>query len=310
MDDFGARTYFLDTYEEDGMQLMPEDTQQRRENLFLYYLSMHHSFLLEPGYLRRVNSVDVLFQDTAKLSQTDDCDGHSERGETLPSSHERKRKRSSQVSLARSLSLDSLASPGLGSGAFCITPTASGTFLSRRISRSASKGEADPVESPKKRTFPSHSPIHEHVDPPISPDNLLQDPSILIVSNGDSNTPHLRHRPPPLPHIPSPQVSFSPPPHSPYREQSSGDNYDNLYDSGPSRSSTGRRSRSSTGSKTDSISRGGSGSTRPQATNGNATKPDVDVGGAKTWLIPAAAAVVAVSAVALIAGFFYTRKRT
>ena len=296
----------MDTYED--AQLLAEQDQQR-EARFRDYLAMYHAFLLEPGYPRRVNSVEVLFQDMTTLSQSgrDDCNND---GEETPTSLRPRRKRSSQVSLARSLSLDSLASPGLGSGAFCITPTASGTFMSRRYSRSASKGDATPVESPKKRTFPTHSPIHEYMDvgppPSTSPENQPADKSLAIVSTPTSNTPQHRRRPPPLPlTTPSPQLSVSPPPPiPPLEEQSSGDNYDSLYDSGPSRSSTGQGTHSPS-AKSDSSSSGkggvvggGSHSKRPKSTN------------TKSWLIPAVATVVTVSAVALIAGFFYMRRKS
>ena len=122
-----------------------------------------------------------------------DIDGNS-------TNHKPARKRSSQISLARSLSADSLASPGLGSGAFCENPTASTTFLSRRISRSASRNPAPPAESPTKRAFPRpHSPIVEHVDYPI----VLDPPQAGIFSavpkgGKQLDDSHSHTNPPPL----------------------------------------------------------------------------------------------------------------
>ena len=212
------RQHYLDTYEENWPLPKEEEEEKEeeapltKEEIFLSYLALQHPFLAEePDYLRRVNSVEVLFQEKSDPSDdaSDDVDYNNDIDEnsinhTMP----RRRKRSSQISLARSLSADSLASPGLGSGAFCPSPTASMTFLSRRISRSgASRNPAPPAESPTKRAPPSshpppyshphpHSPIMEQVDYPILQNPLQSGSTNNIISTSIPKGTQVR--PPPI----------------------------------------------------------------------------------------------------------------
>ena len=64
------RVPYLDTYEDDwptpGEEAIRTPT---KEEIFLSYLAFHHPFLAEdPDYLRRVNSVEVLFQENTDPS--------------------------------------------------------------------------------------------------------------------------------------------------------------------------------------------------------------------------------------------------
>jgi hypothetical protein len=337
----------LDTYENNWP--LPEEEEEgeeeaplTKEDIFLSYLAMHHPFLAEePDYLRRVNSVEVLFQENTDPSTdgapdingyNNDIDGNST-DHTVP-----RRKRSSQVSLARSLSADSLASPGLGSGAFCVSPTASTTFLSRRMSRSASRSPAPPAESPTKRAFPPpHSPILEQVDYPIV-QNPLQSSSSSIIST--SVAKGSQARPPPISilvpnsaavnpiqyhpvslstgptpppqspvHVPSSQVSVSTSLSSVapyYQGQSSGENYEHLYDSDPSRSNSTNSDTGSNVSKPNS--RKGNGMQYQTRSDGKdkERQSDTRVGPPK-WVVPVAIVTVGV---VLIAGYFYMKKKS
>ena len=329
------RVPYLDTYEDDwptpGEEVIRTPT---KEEIFLSYLAFHHPFLAEdPDYLRRVNSVEVLFQENTDPSDDapdiigcNDIDRNS-------TNHKPARKRSSQISLARSLSADSLASPGLGSGAFCVSPTASATFLSRRISRSASKNPAPPAESPTKRAFPRpRSPIVEHVDYPIVLDppqsgifsvvpkggKQLDDshshtnpsPLTSLVHNQAPLTEtHPVSLPPQLPvHVPSPQVSVSPSSSSmpPYQGQSSGETYEHLYDSDPSRSN----SANSDASELKLGNKKSNGIQHQTRTDGKRKEPHPEAAhvGAPKWVVPIA--IVTVGAVALIASYYYFRRRS
>ena len=324
-----GRGYYLDTYEDDWASL-EEVPPPTREEIFLTYLLTHHPYLLEePNYLKRVNSVDVLFQENTEPSDnvppSSDVNNDGE-----ATNHKPARKCSSQMSLARSLSADSLASPGLGSGAFCASPTASSTFLSRRFSRTgALKNPAPPAESPTKSAFPpSHSPIMEQVDYP-----LLQEPpqsGIISVSKGGKqpgNSPS-HTRPPPLPsltpnpappmphpvslpppfpvHVPSPQVSVGPSPMPPYHGQSSGDNYEYLYDSGPSRSNSSNSDAGSHASKVNSENKKSNGVQHQTKTDGKHKEPQPRIG-TNTWVVPVAIVTVGV---VLIAGYYYLKRRS
>ena len=309
------------------------------EDRFQSYLALHHPYLFEPGYLRRVNSVDVLFQDnTAKFVDVlssfpepedyYDCPQTPADGET-PSNKRPTRKRSSQMSLARSLSLDSLASPGLTSGAFCMTPSASSTFLTRRISRSASRSPAPPAESPTKRVFPTHSPIHEHkhIDS-FLPDAPTNDKSITVVSNDPNQhsrtlvrprpliLPHPPEQHPPVSQIsvssPTPPISTTTPPSA--VSQSSGDNYDSLYDSGPSRTNTGESADSANSKSNKSVTKSENGSVSNSVHSRSQNGRDRNRNGkeqedTKKWVVPVVA-VVTVSAVVLIAGYFYLKRKS
>lgn len=349
LNESGRSRYNLDTCEE--AKLSAEDHRLRNENLLLVYLERHHPFLLEPGYLRRVNSVDVLFQDFSATSlehgfssEFVDCDEDSmpsaQPDEQTPTSNKQIRKRSSQMSFARSLSLDSLASPGLVGGAFCVSPTSSTNF-NRRGSRSASRSPAPPVESPKKRAFPSQSPIHEHAGNqsafPGSPflpieivsgdtdrrshtlprprTPLLVRPKPVHVPTPMPRPSALPH-PPPVVHVPSSQNSFSsttPPPS--YEGQSSGDNYDSLYDSGPSRSNTNQsvdstNPRSTSSTKTNSNHANGN-----SVTSNSQVRSDIKMSkrgtsiNAKTWVVPVAVVTIGAAAV-LIASYYFLRRRS
>lgn len=333
------RVPFLDTYEDEWPATGEEVARTRtptKEEIFLSYLAFHHPFLAEdPDYLRRVNSVDVLFQENTDPSDDDvpdsscnDIDGNS-------TNHKPRRKRSSQISLARSLSVDSLASPGLGSGAFCVSPTASTTtFLSRRISRSASRNPAPPAESPTKRAFPRpHSPIVEHVDYPMvldppqsgiivipkggkkvddSQSHIKAPPLTSLVSNPAPPTePHPVSLPPQPPvHVPTPQVSVSPsssssPSVPPYQGQSSGETYEHLYDSDPSRSNSAD---SNTASKLNSGNKKSNGVQHQTKTDGkHEPQPEAAQVGTPKWVVPVAIVTVGV---ALIAGYYYFRRRS
>ena len=311
MNEVARTTYRLDTYEDDLAQQYSgqDDDPPTKEELSLSYLVMHHPFRAEPGYLRRVNSIEVLFQDNA---ESPDGTSSPEIDQTVSESAGcvQRRKRSSQISLARSLSADSLASPGLSSGTFCASPTAS-TFMTRRISRSASRSPAQPIESPTKRAFPSQSPIHEHVDYPSPQDPPSEENSIVIVAKDPKRlgSPYPR-TPPKEIHEHSPQVPPSPPPLPPSRGQSSGDNYDNLYDSDPSRSNTSDPGTNTAASRSDSTSTTSSSSQhQPPTTNGKHTKKDTHVHvGTKMWVV--VPVVVATLGVALIAGYYCMKRRT
>ena len=349
------RQPYLDPYEENWP--LPEEEEEEeeapltKEEIFLSYLALHHPFLAEePDYLRRVNSVEVLFQEKSdpsddapdNIDYNNDIDGNST-NHTMP----RRRKRSSQISLARSLSADSLASPGLGSGAFCASPTASTTFLSRRISRSASRNPAPPAESPTKRAPPPshppphphphpHPPIMEQVDYPIVQNPLQSGSTNNIISTSVSKG--TQARPPPISilvpnpatststanppiqypvslspsssvHVPSSQVSVSTSPSSVgpyYQVQSSGENYEHLYDSDPSRSNSAN---SDTGSNVSKPNSGKSKGVQHQMkTNGKdkERQPETHVGPPK-WVVPVAIVTVGV---ALLAGYFYMKRQS
>ena len=350
MNEVDRNRYYLDLYEDDWLPPAQDDKYHlKNEDLFRSYLAIHHPFLLEPGYLRRVNSVDVLFQDqcdseSSKVAPSYDIvDGNGDEdalGNYPPST---RRKRSSQVSLARSLSLDSLASPGLSSGIFCLSPTASATFLSQKINRSASRGAATPAESPVKRGFPTHSPIHERAE---CAESHMNNVSIAIVSDDTyrrrastlpsphplplsrPNTPTLP-RPHPLPlsrpntptshstvHVSSSQnsVTSSLPPTPPtYEGQSSEDNYDSLYNSRPLRSNTSHSTSadpiSDPDNKIDKTSKTSqtSGAT-DDASHHPTTVNERTLADTKKWVVPVA--IVTIGAVALIAGYCYMKRRS
>ena len=338
MNEIGQGPY-LETYE-DTWPHPEEEAPLTKEDIFLSYLALHHPFLAEePDYLRRVNSVEVLFQESTDPSDgapdiidCNDIDGN------LVNHKPRRRKRSSQVSLARSLSADSLASPGLGSGAFCVSPTASTTFLSRRISRSASRNPAPPAESPTKRAFPPprpHSPIVEQVDYPDYP-IVNNPPQSTIISTSVSKGSHSQARPPPISilvpnpasskphpvslppapsspvHVPSPLVSVSTSSSSsvpPYQGQSSGETYEHLYDSDPSRSNSANLDTNShNATKLNSGNKMSNGVQHQTKTDGKRkeTQPETHMGPPK-WVVPVAIVTVGV---ALIAGYFYMKKRS
>ena len=326
-----GRVPYLDTYE-DNWPHSEETAPLTKEEIFLSYLALHHPFLAEePDYLRRVNSVEVLFQENTDPSDgAPDIIGCNDIDRDSTNHKPRSRKCSSQISLARSLSADSLASPGLGSGAFCVSPTASTTFLSRRISRSALRNPAPPAESPTKRVFPPprpHSPIVEHVDYPV----VENPPQSGIISTSVSKGSHSQTRPPPIsilvpnpassiPHpvslppaplspvrVPSPQVSVSTSPSSsmpPYQGQSSGETYEHLYDSDPSRSNSAN---TDTSTKLNLGNKKSSGVQHQTKTDGKRaeTQPETHVGPPK-WVVPVAIVTIGV---ALIAGYFYMKKR-
>ena len=348
------RVPLLGTYEDNWPPPKEkEETPLTKEDIFLSYLALHHPFLAdEPDYLRRVNSVEVLFQENTDPSDDDPDIISSNEVDGNPTNHNNRprRKRSSQISLARSLSADSLASPGLGSGAFCMSPTASTTFLSRRISRSASRNPAPPAESPTKLkgAFPpplphphsSHppSPIMEHVDYPT-----IQDPpQSSIISTGVSKGSHSQTRPPPvsilvpnpanpIQHPVSIAPTLTPPPSSPgrvpssqvsvcttpssslppyYQGQSSGETYEHLYESDPSRSNSAAISDTgSHGSKSNSESTKKSNGIQHQTKTNGKTKEirsEIRVGPPK-WVVPVAIVTVGM---ALIAGYFYMKRKS
>ena len=341
MNEVNRNEYYLDTYEDEWLPPAQDDKYLlKNEDLFLRYLAVYHPFLLEPDYLRRVNSVDVLFQDQCDSESpqvTVDGNGGEEAQIDNNPPTARRRKCSSQVSLARSLSLDSLASPGLSSGMFCASPTLSANFLSQRFNRSASRGDAPPAESPVKRCFPTHSPIHERAE---CSESHMNNASIAIVSDDTNrkraNTlprphPHPLSRPhtPTLPrphtpiHVPSTQNSttLSPSPSPPlYEGQSSAEYYDSLYDSQrPFRSNTSHSTSTDPitdqDNKTDKTGKTGTTGQTSRGTDDDfstshnpTTVKERTLTDTKKWVVPVA--IVTVGAVALIAGYYYMKRRS
>ena len=289
---------------------------------------------MEPDYLRRVNSVEVLFQeDTDPSDKTPDSNDISfDNYDGNVTYRKPRRKRSSQVSIARSLSVDSVASPGLaiGSSSLCASPTASSTFLSRRTSRSASRNPALPAESPTKRAFPPitpHSPITEHVDYPILQNSVQSgiisvpkgggkrldevhsdaDPSKSLTSLIPNPAPPVSHPvslPPPFTvHEPSTQVSVSSSLTRSYQGQSSGETYDHLYDSDPSRSDS---SNTNTHSRVRKLSSGNevcNGTQHQTKTDGKQPQPT------RKWVVPVAVATIGIGA-ALVASYYFLRRKS
>ena len=333
MNEVNRNRYYLDTHEDNWPPAPPVENDHANQELFLSYLALYHPFLLEPGYLRRVNSVDVLFQDSYNSESSEDTpssDNDYNSGEEAPGNYPpsaRRRKRLSQVSLARSLSTGSLASPGLSiaGGMLCPSPTASSTFLPRRFSRSASRGAAPPAESPTKRAFTSHSPIHEHVD---YAESHQDNASIAIVSKDTNrrrgNTlprPHppalLQPHTPPLSrprtpiHVPSSQNSPIPPlsqTPSSYEGQSSGDNYDSLYDGGSAGQTRSSVLRSKPVNRTGKTRQTGNGVSNSSNSRNSTVTDQRSLPVTNTWVFPVA--IVTIGAVALIAGYYYMKRRS
>ena len=111
---------FLDMYEGNWPHPKEEEAPLTKEDISHTYLVLHHSFLAEePDYLRKVISVEVLFQESAEHDPPTSNDA------LKGTNHSPAR---NQVSLARSLSVDSLPTSGLGSDA------RSATFSSHKIS--------------------------------------------------------------------------------------------------------------------------------------------------------------------------------